>query len=384
MPLKQVTVLTGMRRTGKTTLVNHLLSEIEGSNKLFVDLQNISNQELFLEKNFDNIIVQLRQRGLNFDERVYLAIDEIQLLPQIAGVIKYLYDHYNIKFIVTGSSSYYLKNLFSESLAGRKQIFELFPLDFVEFLVFKQMAWHGCDWLAGGFDSHEYDLLHEYYEEFIEYGGFPEVVLLDSVEKKKNALTDIISSYINIDIKTLSDFRRSSNIYKLVKMLAGRVGTKLDYAKISRLAGMSRATVINYIELFEKTYLLVRLPVHTKSADKEIVKAQKLYFADSGLVGVLADVSGGTKFENAVFSQLRHCGELRYFSLKNGKEIDFVLNSELALEVKETPSETDLSELNRLSNSAGLKDMRLIGRHPSHNFQNYIWGGQIGSYPVDK
>lgn len=377
MDEKQVTVLTGMRRTGKTTLVRHLLSVVQSENQLFLDLQNISNQELFLEKNYDNIVVQLRQRGLDFQKRVYLGIDEIQLLPQIVGVIKYLYDHHDIKFIITGSSSYYLKNLFSESLSGRKQIFELFPLDFGEFLIFKQIAWRDSDFLDGRFNKHEYERLHEYYEEFVEYGGFPEVVLTNSSENKKNILADIISSYVNIDVKTLSDFRESSNIYKLIKMLATRVGTKLDYAKLSRLVGMSRAAVSNYVELFEKTYLLARLSVHTKNVDKEIVKAKKLYFVDSGLVGILADVNSGTKFENAAFSQLRHCGELRYYGLKNGREIDFILNNKIALEAKETPTETDLSELKSLSETAGLKKCRLIGRHQSPKFDDYIWGGAV-------
>ncbi|MBI5254666.1 DUF4143 domain-containing protein [Candidatus Falkowbacteria bacterium] len=135
--------------------------------------------------------------------------------------------------------------------------------------------------------------------------------------------------------------------------------------------------MINYIELFEKTYLLARLPVHTKNPDREIVKAAKLYFSDSGLVGILADVNSGAKFENAVFSQLRHFGELRYFSLKTGREIDYILNSGAALEAKETPTETDISELKRLSETAGVKNFHIIGRHPSPKFDNYIWGGDI-------
>ncbi len=374
---KQVTVLTGMRRTGKTTLIKHLLSQIDSSNKIFIDLQTISNRELFSEKNYDNIIIQLRERGLSVDEKIYLAIDEIQLLPEITSVIKYLYDHYNIKFLVTGSSSYYLKNLFSESLAGRKQIFELYPLDFGEFLTFKQVPYKSADFIESKFNPHEYERLHEYYEEFIEYGGFPEVVLLNSIEQKTAMLSDIISSYIDIDIKTLSDFRRVSNIYKLIKMLAGRVGAKLDYMKLSRLTGISRTTVINYVELFEKTYLLARLPVHTKNPDREIVKASKLYFSDSGLVGVLADVNSGAKFENAIFSQLRHFGSLRYFSLKTGREIDYILDKKFALETKETPTETDMTELKHLSNTAGIPNFHIIGRHPSPKFHNYIWGGDI-------
>src|SRR3989338_11540272 len=136
---KQITVITGMRRTGKTTLLKQLLADIPTANKIYVDLERIDNREMFLEKNYDAIIYNLRQRGLDIKHKVFVGLDEIQLAPNLPSVLKYLYDNYDIKFIVTGSSSYYIKNLFTESLAGRKKVFELYPLDFGEFLVFKEV-----------------------------------------------------------------------------------------------------------------------------------------------------------------------------------------------------------------------------------------------------
>jgi len=377
---RQITVLTGMRRTGKTTLVKHLLSEIKSSNKIFFDLQKISNQELFSQTNFDNIIRQLESQGLNIREKIYLGIDEIQLLPGIAGTIKYLYDHYDIKFIVTGSSSYYLKDLFTESLAGRKKIFELFPLDFGEFLVFKKIIAGPSDELpnfSAVFNPDDYERLSEYYEEYIRFGGFPQVVLAAAVEEKKDLLQDIISSYINIDVKALSDFRDGRNLYNLVKMLVLRAGTRLDYSKIARLSGLSRQSVLNYVDLFEKTYLISRVSVHTNSPDREIVKAQKLYLSDPGFLEIMGDSAGGAKFENALFCQLARRGNLSYYSLKTGREIDFIFNGSLALEAKETPILSDLNKLSELSAKAGIEKYRLIGRKPSPGFSDYIWGGNI-------
>src|SRR3989344_7396932 len=110
---KQVTILTGMRRTGKTTLVNKLLSELGSSNQVFLDFQNLSNRDIFGDRNYDNIIRTLERQGMYSKQKMYIAIDEIQLVPESASAIKYLYDHFDIKFILTGSSSYYLKNLFS-------------------------------------------------------------------------------------------------------------------------------------------------------------------------------------------------------------------------------------------------------------------------------
>lgn len=374
---KQVTVITGMRRTGKTTLVKELLSHIKSENKLFIDLERMDNRVLFTEKNYDNIINSLGQRGLNFNQKVFLALDEIQLVPEIVSVIKYLYDKYTIKFILTGSSSFYLKNLFSESLSGRKKIFELYTLNFSELLTFNDVSFKENVFYKKNFNPAEYERLKFYYEQYIIFGGFPEVVLSKKTEDKKDLLNDIISSYINVDIKTISDLRNSQNIFNLVKMLAGRTGTRLDYTKLSSLTGISRPTLYNYLYLLEQSFLITLVPVIAKNPDKEIVKAKKIFFNDNGILNVLSDISSGAKFENSVFNQLRHLGEINYYALKSGKEIDFILNKGFAFEVKETPSENDVKYLKNLSRQIKISKSRVIGRHPSPNFDDFIWGGDI-------
>lgn len=319
----------------------------------------------------------MRQKGLDVKKKLYIALDEIQLVPNIPSVLKYLYDNYDIKFIVSGSSSYHIKNLFTESLSGRKKIFELYPLDFAEFLGFKEIAYMDGDFINKSFNQPEYERLKNYYEEYIGYGGFPEVALSNSAEDKKDLIADIINSYINIDVKTLADFHNADNLYKLTKMLAARSCTRLDYAKLSRLAGISRVTAHSYIDFLEKTYIISRAPVLTHSPDREIVKAQKIYFCDNGIMNALADTSSGVKFENAVFNQLRHAGELAYYALKTGKEIDFILDKRVALETKESPLPSDRETLARLSKLAGIKTFRLIGRYDVPNYKDYIWGGEI-------
>ena len=216
-----------------------------------------------------------------------------------------------------------------------------------------------------------------YYEQYIIFGGFPEVVLSKKTEDKKDLLNDIISSYINVDIKTISDLRNSQNIFNLVKMLAGRTGTRLDYTKLSSLTGISRPTLYNYLYLLEQSFLITLVPVIAKNPDKEIVKAKKIFFNDNGILNVLSDISSGAKFENSVFNQLRHLGEINYYALKSGKEIDFILNKGFAFEVKETPSENDVKYLKNLSRQIKISKSRVIGRHPSPNFDDFIWGGDI-------
>ena len=374
---KQISVITGMRRTGKTTLIKKLLDDIASDNKIYIDLQRLDNRELFLEKNYENILRALTEKGLSFSKRAYIALDELQLAPEAISVLKYLYDHYKIKFLVTGSSSFYLKNLFSESLSGRKKIFELYPLDFGEYLTFKDVKYAYSDFLKNNFLNSQHEMLKKHYEEFIKFGGFPEVVLAKNITQKKDLLVDILSSYINIDIKALADLKNDRDFYNLIKLLAGRIGAKLDLAKISRLAGISRPTVQNYIDLLEKSYLIKRISVFTNRPDREIVKAQKLYFCDNGLANLLYDLDGGLQFENAVFNQLSQRGDIKYYGLKSGREIDFIFNKTVAIEVKVSPTDFDLKNLRGIAKIAGIKTVRLIGRYPVPKFKNYTWGGDI-------
>ena len=372
-----VTVLTGMRRTGKTTLLKKLLADIPNKNSLYLDLQRPDSKELFQQKNYEAIYEAFIAQGLSKEKQMVVALDEIQLAPDSSSAIKYLIDHHNIKFIVTGSSSFYLKNLFSESLSGRKKIFELFPLDFGEFLTFKDIKYSEADWRKKPFNKFEYDRLSSYYEEYVRFGGFPQVVLSQSETEKKDILLDIMSSYVNIDIRSLADFSDERNLYSLAKLLSGRIGSRVEYSTLSRMIGLSRPTVTNYIAFFEKTYLISTIPVFTKNIGREIVKSKKLYFCDTGLANILSEISSGAQFENTLFNQLSRVGSLQYYALKTGNEVDFILNGTLAIEAKETPTENDLTTLSRLSSTSGLSDFRLIGRYQSPRFDNCVWGGSI-------
>ena len=374
---KQVMVITGMRRVGKTTILKKLLEDFGAKNSLYIDFERVDNRDIFSEKNYENIITTLSDQGLDFKKPVCIALDEVQLVKNLPSVIKYLYDNYKIKFILSGSSSYYLKNLFSESLAGRKKIFELYPLDFGEFLVFNE-AKSLSPGINKKFNKSRYEKFKHYYKEYLEFGGFPEVVLTKNHSDKKDILLDIISSYINIDIKVLADFRDSDILYSLIKLLSQRVGSRLDYKRLSSETGLAWLTVKNYIDFFEKSYLLFRVPVFGRSPDKEIVKAKKLYFIDNGLINVLAGLSSGQQLENAVYNQLRAFGRVSYFALKTGKEIDFILDNKWAYEVKETPTVSDLISARRiLPDKIDPKKLFLVGEKPALNFADFIWAGDI-------
>lgn len=377
LSVKQVTVLTGMRRTGKTTLVKQLMEASNIEQKLFFDLERIDHRELFSYKNYDSTIKDLEKKGVDFSKKVMICIDEIQLLPNIPSVIKYLYDHYTIKFIVTGSSSYYIKNKFQESMAGRKKIFEIYPLDFGEYLTFKSIKYKSIanlDELDNSVNSAT--SLQFEYEDYCTYGGFPEVVLNDDISEKKDILQDILSSYINIDLVQIADIKKIPELSAIIKLLASRIGSKLDISKIANAVNLSRPTVENYIYLLENTYFIKTIPVYSLNADREIVKARKVYFYDNGIASQFAELGSGARFENAVFNQLHHFGEVNYYQLKTGQEIDFIIDKKVVFEVKETAHETDYKKLMNLAKKINIDKGFVLGKN-NNTFQNFIWGGMI-------
>jgi hypothetical protein len=163
-----------------------------------------------------------------------------------------------------------------------------------------------------------------------------------------------------------------------MKMLAARAGTRLDYSKLSSLTGISRPSVYNYMDLLENTFIITRVPVLAKNPDREIVKAPKIFINDNGLLNQLAEVSSGVQFENAVFNQLKFYGKLQYYSLKTGKEIDFILDEKTAIEVKETATAQDLTRIKNLSKNINISNAVILSRLPSPAFRDFVWGGDLG------
>lgn len=365
---KEVLVITGMRRTGKTTILKYLFSQIDSKNKVLLDLQNILEQKIFDEIDFNNILDNLKFYSINKDKKIYIFIDEIQFMPKVTNAIKYLYDHYNIKFVVTGSSSFYLKNYFPESLAGRKVIFELYPLNFREFLIFKDVK---CEFLesfvekANSKNRIVYEKLKNYYSEYLKFGGFPQVVLENDINQKKNILKDIFNSYFQIDILSLSDFKKIDSLKKLIFLLLERVGSKLDITKLASLTGVSRDSIYTYLNLLEGSYFIYLISPFTTNKDREVSGTKKIFICDTGILNLISQVSHGNILENAVFMNLLKYGTINYFQKRNGIEIDFIVNNSLALEVKTTGDVSDIKKIKRIASQINLDDYFLIS-------ENYI------------
>jgi uncharacterized protein len=377
--IKQVTVITGLRRVGKSTALKYLFQKSETNNKIYLDLERLENQAIFLKDSYKDIERDLELLGFDFSKPGLIAIDEIQMVKTSSSVIKAFYDDFGIKFIVTGSSSFYLKNHFSESLAGRKRIFEMTPLDFEEFLWFKNKKTHKiqAEKMKPFFQTF-YDLYKDDYDEYLKFGGFPEVVLAADNDDKIQYLKDILNSHIELDVRLLGDVSSSDVLYKLIHLLANRVGSKIDYSKIASLLGVNRNKVKDYILLLEYTYLIKKVPVFSQSIEIQIAKQDKMYFTDNGLLQICGQLSSGAIFENALANQLANLGEIQYYEKNIGTEIDFILNKTTAFEVKETPSDFDYNTLKKRAKAVNITDYHLIGRKlaPS-GYKNFIWGGSL-------
>ena len=365
---KEITVLAGMRRTGKTSLLKMLFDKIESKNKVFLDLQNILEQKIFDEIDYNNILDNLKIYKISKSEKLYLFIDEIQFMPQVTNAIKYLYDHYDIKFVITGSSSFYLKNLFPESLAGRKIVFELYPLTFNEYLVFKEIDIEFLKEFNLKVENKnriEYEQLTKYYDEYLKYGGFPQVVLENDISQKEHILKDIFNSYFQIDILNLSDFKKVDALKKLIFLLMERIGSKLDMSKLASLTGVSRDSIYSYINLLEGSFFFHFITPFTKNKDREISGTKKVYICDNGILNLLSNISDGSLLENSVYNNLKKLGEVNYYQKRTGQEIDFIIDKSIAIEVKKTGDISDIKKLKRLSNQLELDEHYLIS-------QNYL------------
>ena len=363
---KEILVLTGMRRVGKTTLFKYLYDGIASKNKVFLDIENPINQKIFEEEDYNNVLMNLKQFGITEKKRAFVFLDEVQAKPEIVKVVKYLYDHYNIKFFLTGSSSFYLKNLFPESLSGRKIIFELFPLNFQEFLLFKNLKEKPSKKFKEkdkNKNKINYEKTKKVYEEYLEFGGFPQVVLTETIEKKKELLIDIFKSYFEKDVQSLADFKQINKFRDLLLLLLKRVGSKLDISKLSSEIEVSRETIYSYLAFLEKTYFISLISPLTRSIDREVSGRKKVYVCDNGIAKFIGNCSEGNLLENSIFNNLKNIGEIKYYEKRSGGEIDFILpKHKVAFEVKNKGNEKDLTKLKKIAKDLKIKEYYILSK----------------------
>ena len=362
---------------GKTTLTKQLASQWEGK-QLWFDFDNPLDMLVFESVDYNQVFESLRKdAGAGEDERFLVCIDEIQNFPESTKIIKYLIDHYGVKFIVTGSSNYYLRNLFPESLSGRKFLYVLNPLSYKEYLYFNGRLEE--DKITPSIDdflkTHPPALVHkrsQLYDEYLEFGGFPEVVLTKDYETKRLILKNIFSSFFEKDIKVFTELKDVRELRDMILLLASRNGNIVDVTRLSSELGVNRVKAYGYLEFLEGTFFLRLIPKFSRSVDRSVAGGKKVFFSDTGILNLVSRVTPGQMLEVAVANQLVPYGDICFYNKRNTAEIDFILNKEIAIEVKNKAIEPDMLKLAKIAQSIGLKQHFILSKTPS-NLESVVY-----------
>ena len=338
--IDRILLVIGPRQVGKTTLLKqfqeYLIDRDEST--FFINLENSSYKDL-LNKDPENIF-QLVSQPLP-GKHITVFIDEIQYLRNPSNVLKWLYDEYKgrIKLIVSGSSAFYIDQKFTDSLAGRKFIYEMYPLNFSEYLDFR-----GRPQPTAVTEATIDKYLPDYYD-YITYGGYPEVVLAETPEQKKTILAELVNAYTKKDIIDYQ-LRSADNYVRFMKILSSQIGSLVNLSEISNTLDVPRSTLEQYLYVMHKSFhvSLVR-PFH-QNIRKELSKMPKVYFFDTGLRNFLLGnfepfalrIDRGGLLENVFYRQLLNSvshHDIRYWRTQNGNEVDFVVQEKMAYEIKQ-------------------------------------------------
>lgn len=329
----EITLITGPRQSGKTTLMEMLRDKLEkkGEKTVFFNLDFESDRPFFQSQ--ERLLQRISYTpGKNGG---YIFIDEIQRKVDAGLFLKGLYDmKLPYKFIVSGSGSIELKEKIHESLPGRKRLFELSTLSFAEFAGFKTNYAN----LSEYFDLYP-EKASRYLEEYLNFGGYPKVVLSPGLNEKQVVIADIYQSFLEKDIALLLNIRKTENLTNLVKILACQIGNLVNVAELSATLNLSAQTVKEYLWYLEKTFIVNKITPYFKNIRKEITKAPTYYFTDLGLrnystgqFGTAATFPGGFLFENFIYRLLKNNLQLtpstiHFWRTRDGAEVDFVINT---------------------------------------------------------
>ncbi len=339
---RKIALLIGARQVGKTTLLRGIYEELSAKNKcLFFDLDVLTNYEKV--STFENLTNLLKINGYEEKQKefFYLFLDEFQRYPDVVKIMKNVYDNLpNVKIFASGSSSLSIKNQIQESLAGRKLINELFPLDFEEFLLFKDQAKLAENLVnLRKLEGDKLDLslrsYKNYLEEFMIFGGYPEVVLKNKNEEKKQILDSIFDLYVKNDLVEYLNVNKLLNVKQLIEFLAINSGQKIKYEEISKVSSLEFNEIKRYLDILSETYLIEILRPFYSNKNKELIKIPKIYFIDNGVrnyfINNFNDIrlrnDSGFLFEGFILSELLKSGkkEIKFWQDKNFNEIDLIL-----------------------------------------------------------
>lgn len=345
---KQVLILLGSRQVGKTTLVKKIFPN--------ADYFLVDNDPI--KKILESYDIETYKTLVNKDSKE-IIIDEIHLLDNPGRAIKIIYDQLEgIKIIITGSSSFHIKNKTGESLAGRKIDYNIYPLTFSEYLnqkgIEKDLNFNILEKII---DDKKYNPKDQSYKFDIKnilnsvliYGQYPHLIRNPNDEKYLLNFTDSLIFKDILELNLIEDKKLAKD---LLKLLAWQIGNLINYSELANSLKADQRTIKRYIEIFEQSFILFRLYPYSKNKRDEISKSAKIFFYDTGvrnaLIGDFSTLESrmdkGSLFENFIISELIKQDsysdknfKFYYWRTKQGSEIDMVLekgNEIIGVEVK--------------------------------------------------
>lgn len=312
----KIILLSGARQVGKTTLLKEVLRKINVPS-VWLNCDEADVLEAFSEAGTSTQLLQL----VGPNNRL-VVIDEAQQIPEIGKKLKLLYDTYpNIQIIATGSSSFELQDRTSEPLTGRKITYHLFPVSYKE-SVQNTTAPEAKRML----------------DTRLVYGFYPEV--FNNPGNEKEILLEIANSYLYKDIMQLEGIRKPVHVEKLLRALAFQVGNEVSYHELAKTVGnIDTATVEKYLDIFEKAFIIFKLPAFSRNLRNEIKKGKKYYFYDNGIRNVLISnfsipemrMDKGALWENFLISERmkqnhynKNYANAYFWRTHNQAEIDYI------------------------------------------------------------
>jgi hypothetical protein len=320
---KQIIVLTGLRRTGKTVtlhqVIDHLLQKNPKDTIIYYsyDLLDQSIEEALEYYN------QILKKDFRKD-KVTVFIDEIQKRDNWENELKLLYDNYpNLKFFISGSASLFIEKKTKESLAGRTYSFIMQPLSFAEYLRLKRVNYDSNPALYGRELKKQLIL-------YLQSGGFPELLHEeDAIKIQKYVKESVADKIIYADIPNAFEIEEPGLLESIFSIVSASPGMVIDYESLASDLKRNRKTISNYLLYLEKAFLVRKLYNYSRNLLTNEKKLKRFY-PSSTAFAYLHNADMGQITETAVLMNK----QFRYFSRKGNKEVDFVSEDASPTEMK--------------------------------------------------
>lgn len=325
----QIVCIAGIRRSGKSTIIKQLAKELGGDiNTLIVNFED----ERFIQRDLKLLrdIYNTYLEKVKPKKKPFIFLDEIQNIPEWERFARGVHERKEATVVISGSSSKLLSAELATLLTGRNITFFAYPLSFKEFLKFKGIS-----------VSTEIEALAKRVEikraldEYMEFGGFPEVVL--STDKKR-ILLGYFDTIITKDTIDRFNIREREKIKTLSKFYLTNISSPVSFNKVSSFLNIPLRTVERFSEYIQTACLVFFIKKFSFSMKEQEKAQRKVYSIDTGLsnaVGFRFTKNSGKLMENIVATELKIRQtfdpgiEIYYWRDQSGKEVDFVVKDGL-------------------------------------------------------